>query len=159
VLGSALGLGVLERRATAEEVPAAPIGPTTLKLHGRRRPTPARGALNGKANAGRTMRSGDLLDGPDGSLVGEFHANGFCLETALGLPAPAVSSLEFQTFQLSDGTLFGVGAPGGAGSERTWAVLGGTGRFAGARGTYVERDLSVAPVGRGAVEFILTLSA
>jgi hypothetical protein len=115
--------------------------------------------LAGKANVGQMTRYGDLLDGPDGSPVGEFHANGFCLETALGLPAPSVSSLEFQTFQLNDGTLFGVGAPGGAGSERTWAVLGGTGRFAGARGTYVERETSVAPVGRGTVEFILTLTA
>ncbi len=154
-----MGLGALERTATAEEAPAAPIGPTTLTLHGRRRPTPPRGALTGKANAGRMMRYGDLLDGPDGSLVGEFHANNFCLETALGLPAPSVSSLEFQTFQLPDGTLFGAGASSGAGSERTWAVLGGTGRFAGARGTYVEREVSAAPVGRGAVEFIFTLTA
>lgn len=158
-MASALGLGALERKAAAAEAPAAPIGPATLTLHGRRRPMPPRGALNGKANAGRMMRYGDLLDGPDGSPVGHFHANGFCLETALGLPAPSVSSVEFQTFQLTDGTLFGVGSPGGAGSERTGAVLGGTGRFAGARGTYVERDLSVAPVGRGAVEFILTLTA
>src|SRR5206468_3799858 len=71
----------------------------------------------------------------------------------------AVSCVEFQTFQLPDGVLFGVGAGGGAGAQRTWAVLGGTGRFAGARGSYVEREVSVAPAGRGAVEFILTLTA
>jgi len=91
--------------------------------------------------------------------VGEFYANGLGLETAFGPSVPAVSCVEFQTFQLPDGVLFGVGAGGGAGAQRTWAVLGGTGRFAGARGTYVEREVSVAPAGRGAVEFILTLTA
>jgi len=156
-LASAWGLGAVAERATAEEAPAIPGGPTTLTLYGRHRPTPPRGPLGGRAGGGRLAGYGDLLDGPDGRPVGEFYANGFCVDTAFG-PAPAVSSLEFQTFRLSDGALFGVGAAEAAG-ERTWAVLGGTGRFAGARGTCVEREVSVAPAGRGAVEFILTLTA
>jgi len=155
-LASAWGLGAGARRAAAQDAPTAPTGPTTLRLHGRNRPL-NRAPLGGPSGGGRTTSCGDLLDGPDGSPIGEFYANGFCVETAFG-PAPAVSSLEFQTFRLSDGALFGVGAAEAAG-ERTWAVLGGTGRFAGARGTCVEREVSVAPAGRGAVEFILTLTA
>jgi hypothetical protein len=100
-----------------------------------------------------------LLDGPEGSPVGEFYANGLGAVAALGSAAAAVSGVEFQTFQLPDGALFGVGAAGGSGGERTWAILGGTGRFAGARGTYVEREVSAAPAGRAGVEFILTLAA
>ncbi len=158
-MASVWGLGAIAKRATAEEAPATPGGPTTLTLHGRHRPTPPRGPLGGRSGGGRIASYGDLLDGPDGSPVGEFYANGLGLETAFGPAVPAVSCVEFQTFQLADGALFGVGAAGGAGAQRTWAVLGGTGRFAGARGTYVEREVSVGPAGRGAVEFILTLTA
>ena len=158
-MASAWGLGAVAERATAEEAPAIPGGPTTLTLYGRHRPTPPRGPLGGRAGGGRLAGYGDLLDGPDGRPVGEFYANGFGPETAFEPAVPAAWSVELQTFQLPDGALFGVGAAGGAGGPRTWAVLGGTGRFAGARGTYVEREVSVAPAGRGAVEFILTLTA
>ena len=44
------------------------------------------------------------------------------------------------------------------GGERTYAILGGTERYAGARGTYTART-SAEPRGRSGVEFILTLTA
>jgi hypothetical protein len=97
---------------------------------------------------------GELLDCPDGCRVGEFYTNG--LETPFGTLAEAASNLEFQTFQLQDGTLFGIGTTA-AGSDRAFAVLGGTGRFAGARGSYVQH-VSDGPVGREAVDFTLTLT-
>jgi len=159
VLASAWGLGTAARRATAEEAPApTPAGPTTLTLYGRRRPAPPR-SPHAPSGGGRISSYGELLDAPGGSPVGEFFANGLGVDAALGSAAPAVSGVEFQTFQLPDGALFGVGASAGAGGERTWAILGGTGRFAGARGTYVEREVSAAPAGRAGVEFILTLAA
>src|SRR5438132_443289 len=45
------------------------------------------------------------------------------------------------------------------GGERTYAILGGTERYAGARGTYTARTTSAEPTGRSAVDFILTLTA
>jgi hypothetical protein len=159
-LASAFGLGAIARRATAEEAPApAPARPTTLTLYGRRRPTPPRSPQGALTGGGRISSYGDLLDGPEGSPVGEFYANGLGLEAAFGSAVPAVSGVEFQTFQLPDGALFGVGAAGSTAGERTWAILGGTGRFAAARGTYVEREVSATPAGRAGVEFILTLAA
>ena len=112
--------------------------------------------LVGGSAGERVVRAGELLDGPAGRPIGEFFTSGFRLETALGPHPLAGSNLEFQTFQLPEGTLFGIGAPGGSG-ERSFAVLGGTGRFGGASGSYVERDRAAAP--DGAIEFVLTLRA
>jgi hypothetical protein len=88
--------------------------------------------------------------------VGRFFTSGFCLETPFGPQAAAASNLEFQTFELDGGTLFGIGASAGGG-ERTLAVLGGTGRFAAVRGSYVEKEVPSAH-GRGAVEFVFSLT-
>ncbi len=104
------------------------------------------------------MRCGDLLDGPNGERIGEFFTSGFCLETPFGPQNMASSNLEFQTFVLPEGTLFGIGAAG-PGAERALAVLGGTGCFASARGSYVEREVTSAAAGRDAVEFVLSLTA
>jgi hypothetical protein len=51
-----------------------------------------------------------------------------------------------------------MGAAGGRG-ERTLAILGGTGRFAAVRGSYVEREVGPAVPGREAVEFVLAINA
>ena len=42
-------------------------------------------------------------------------------------------------------TLFGIGAGGARGVERAYAVLGGTGRFAGARGTFSSASSKAEP--------------
>ena len=152
-VGGALGLAALERKAQGESADASPPGAVTLKLYGRLR------QAHNPAGA-HVIRCGDLLDGPKGKPVGELYTNGFCLETPFGPHFLAASNIEFQTFKLPDGTLFGIGAAGPAvGGERTHAILGGTGRFAGARGSYVERAASSGPGGRGALEIILTLTA
>jgi hypothetical protein len=102
---------------------------------------------------------GDLVDPVAGTRVGEFSTNGFCPETPFGPRLVAASNIEFQTFTLPDGTLFGMGAAGPGGGDKAYAVLGGTGRFAGARGSYVARTAAAGPGGRDAVEFTLTLTA
>lgn len=155
---AALGLATGNRRASAsaeESPPRAPRleGGRTLRLYGRGRTV----ASSGKSAASRSLRRFELLDRPDGAPVGEFFATGFQLETAFG-PLPAASSnVELHTFRLGEDTLFGMGAPSPRGRERTHAVLGGTGRFAGARGSYVERDVEGGAPGRGRVEFVVTL--
>jgi hypothetical protein len=101
-----------------------------------------------------------LLDAPDGVLVGRFCTNGFCPETPFGHAIAASPTIEFQTLALKDGTVFGMGAGAlNAAAERTYAILGGTERYAGARGTYTARTTSAEPTGRSGVEFILTLTA
>jgi hypothetical protein len=159
VVGGALGLRAMEGKAEGgppESNAAAPGA--AFKLYGRRRtvPPPGRGAASGM---GHQVRYGELLERPDGDVTGTFSSNGFCLETPFGPPVRAASNIEFQTFTLPGGTLFGIGAaPAGAG-ESVHAILGGTGRFAGVRGSYVERPTSSGTASPGVVEFVVTLTA
>jgi hypothetical protein len=154
---AALGLGTGARRASAEPaaapLPTAPEGSRTLRLYGRGRTV----ATGGKGAGARSLRRLELLDGPDGAPVGEFFASGFQLETAFGPQPAAASNVELHTFRLGEDTLFGIGAPAPRGRERTHALLGGTGRFAGARGSYVEREVEGGAPGRGHVELVVTL--
>jgi hypothetical protein len=155
LVGGALGVGAIggevHARSTAAEAPTR-----TLQLLGRRRDA-ARLGKGTRSSTQHVVSSGDLLDAAGKDTVGSFHTNGFCLENTLGSPLPAASNIAFQTFVLADGSLFGLGG-GPAGGERTCAVLGGTGRYAGAQGTYLER-VPARPAGRDAVEFIFTLRA
>jgi hypothetical protein len=97
---------------------------------------------------------GDLLAQPDGEQVGEFHAAAFALG---GAEHPAEGErLELHTFKLRDGSLFGTGT---AGAEGVFAVVGGTGHYAGARGTYVARQAHADLGGDGSAEFVFSLSA
>jgi len=155
LLTGALGMGAaMHRVESAAAAPAPKAEPPTLRLHGRRGLASSR--LPGRSGE-RVVRYGELLDAPNGKRVGEFFTSGFCLETPFGPQSAPASNLEFQTFVLPEGTLFGIGAAG-PGAERTLAVLGGTGRFVSARGSYVEREVSSA-AGRDAVEFVLSLTA
>jgi len=151
-----LGLGPGHRRgpASARTGPdpgsSAPQAGRTLRLYGRGRPV----ATGGKG--ARSLRRFELRDAPDGQPVGELFASGFQLETAFGPHPAAASNIELHTFRLGDDTLFGIGAPAPRGRERTHALLGGTGRFAGARGSYVEREVE-GGAGCARVEFVVTL--
>jgi hypothetical protein len=131
-LTGGIGLAAASRSSAAGEAASRDGFPKTL--HGRRWTAPPPAAGGG----GRVVRCGELRDDPEGARVGEFFTNAFCLDMPYGVQAAAASNLEFQTFRLAEGTLFGVGAAGAAG-EKHFAVLGGTGRYAGARGSYVER--------------------
>ena len=63
---------------------------------------------------------------------------------------PGGSQLELHTFALGAGTLLGMGSPSGAG----FAVVGGTGEYAGASGAYV-----LEKRGDGSANFTFDLSA
>ena len=104
------------------------------------------------------VRRCDLLDAPDGASVGEFVATALAAEVSFGIPSGSASPLEMQTFRVGESTLFGIGAGGARGRERAYAVLGGTGRFAGARGTVLEREIEGGAASvRRPVEFLVTL--
>jgi hypothetical protein len=154
LLTAVFGMGAAARAAESAAAPEKEAGPITL--YGRRSLAPSR--LPGRGGA-RLVRSGEILDRPDGKRIGQFFASGFCMETPLGPEVAAPSNLEFQTFHLPDGTLFGIGGGAAGRGERTLAILGGTGRFTAVRGSYVEREVGPAVPGREAVEFVLTINA
>ena len=96
---------------------------------------------------------GDLHTQPGGAPVGEFFATAIAFD---GSPHPALAERqETHTFKLRDGSIFGVGTAGGL--DGSFAVLGGTGRYAGARGTYTARQGHEALGGDGAAEFVFDL--
>ena len=153
LVASAFGLGAVTDRVVHAAATKEPGTPRQMSLRARRRAMSPTGAPEA---SGRLLSHGDLLD-EAGGVEGAFYTNGFCMQTPFGASLQAVSNLEFQTLNLKDGTLFGMGAPSASsGGERHRAILGGTGRFAGVRGSYVERDAAEAE--RGAVEFVVTLS-
>ncbi len=142
----------------APSAPPEPKGATMLTFYARRLqihcPSQKPGEL--PAWSGRLHSHGDLLERPDGAKVGEFSATCFGPESPFGC-ASTDHAVEFQNLKVTDGTLFGIGCAGPtAEGERARAILGGTGRFAGAKGSYVIRQ---NPAGRGeeSVEFLITL--
>jgi hypothetical protein len=157
-LAAGLGVGAGARRVSAA-APEAPAGKVVV-LRGRRRPASPQGRLPRAAAAPRLVREGDLVD-DRGRAVGRFSSSSFCAETPFGPQLAAASSLELQAFHLEDGSsLFGIGSAGApSAAGRSLAILGGTGRFAGVRGSYSERELPGGPHGSGSLEFVVTLMA
>jgi hypothetical protein len=114
---------------------------------------PAAGG-RGSAPTAPGSASGELFD-DEGRSIGAFYAHGLAQPSPVG-GLPVAHLLELQTFVLENGTLFGLGAVAGRDGARSCAVLGGTGEFAGAQGSYVERPAEDAG-GGGGVEFVVTL--
>lgn len=107
----------------------------------------------------RLLIRGDLYDARSGGTkVGEFFATAHRLGT-MGKAAPqAPGSLEQHTFVLADGSLVGSGiASAAADSEGEFAILGGTGRYTGARGSYRAQQSHRELGGTGTAAFVLTL--
>ena len=155
LLGGAIGLG--GTAAAASPAISAVLGDgvsssETLRFFGKRR-TRARVGRSSRPASAPPAAYGDLALEPGAKPVGSFRSNG--LGQAGALPDLPVAALEIQTFVLADGTLFGIGAPAGRDGERHCAVLGGTGRFATSRGSYLERPAPTA----GLVEFVFTLKS
>jgi len=132
----------------------APSEPSALVLRGRNWRT-VEGRLGELPTEGdRISVRGELVDEREGKPIGEFYAAGFAIG---GGSHPAQSErLELHTFKLRDGTIIGSGTAGQL--EGVFAILGGTGRFAGARGTYVARQRHQDFGGDGSAEFELKLT-
>jgi hypothetical protein len=70
---------------------------------------------------------GEFVDA-DGAILGSFAIT----------PLPeAAGGLQLHTFELEGGTLLGMGAA--TAGEGTFAIVGGTGRYRGAAGSYTAR--------------------
>ncbi|MFN8475076.1 MAG: hypothetical protein U0822_23040 [Anaerolineae bacterium] len=103
--------------------------------------------------------SGELV-GSDGVKRGEFYAAAVCMHTPFGDSPFGATTLDMQTFNLADGSLVGMGT--GQLVDETaavYAIVGGTGQYLGARGSYVARQKPYGLGGDGTAEFTFTLLA
>jgi hypothetical protein len=129
----ALGVGA-SARSVKSELSAPTKNDTELRLYGRNfhLQAPARRAGEVPVSGERHTTYGELLDRPNGKVVGSFTAAHLTHESPF---AAAISSLEIHTFALKDGTIHGLGMVA-RGSEGRFVVLGGTGRYSGVQGSY-----------------------
>lgn len=110
-----------------------------------------------KASSDRVVCQGELVDPNTQKAEGAFYANCFSAESAFGLPNPSSGSdIELHTLKLKGGTLFGMGTPIDPQATSENAILGGTGQFAGARGTYqiVHGDKSTNRAGEVVIQLL-----
>jgi hypothetical protein len=156
VAGGAVGVGVAGDRLLGDSheaapTPAAPVRPEprTVVLRGRGwrfySPSTRPGELPSSTDV--QVPVGTLVD-KRGKELGLFRAAS--LSTLAG-------ALELHTFDLSDGTILGIG-PAGI-HDKPFAIVGGTGRYTGASGTYVARQSPRELGGDGTAEFTMTLVA
>lgn len=159
VLAGAIGLGGISRERVAEAASADGGGGTVLTLYGRqwqmyaaeRRP----GTVPVKGD--RVAMYGEFLDAEGGRKVGEFYASCFCVDSPFGAGPFSAANVEMHTLNLEGGTIIGMGSA--SAGENRYAIVGGTGRFLGARGSYVARQRPWELGGDGTAEFVITLMA
>ena len=153
----ALGLSAArwDRPALGAAVPTKG-GDTKVRLYGRNFHLHSGAAPAGKvpAKGDRHSAYGELLDRPNGTVVGHFSAAHLTHDSPF---AAAASSLEIHTFTLKDGTILGLGTVA-RGAEGHFVIVGGTGRYAGAQGGYVARQHVRELGGNGTARFDLTLA-
>jgi hypothetical protein len=107
----------------------------------------------------RMLSRGEIVDKPRrGRKIGDFFATYYRLNPHGKVAAHEAGSLELHTFAFSDGTIVGSGiSSAGSQSEGIFAITGGTGRFLGARGSYVARQNHADFGGDGTATFTFTL--
>lgn len=128
-------------------------GATTLRLLGRGwHADTADGKLPGKGE--RYSVYGELTDGA-GQKQGEFFSQSVGVDSPFELTGEGKGAFEIHTLTLPGGTLVGVGV--GGGRERSYAIVGGTGKYVGARGSYLARQDTYGLGGDGKAELLLTL--
>ena len=133
----------------------------TFTLYGRHWHLHSQNRKRGEALAGgdQIATYGELLSGPHGTKVGEFYASGLHLRAPLSPSQFSAADVEVHTFNLLEGTIVGMGTTGAAlGQENIYAVVGGTGRYAGARGSYTARQHHQERGGDGTAAFTFTLT-
>ncbi len=155
LIGAAVGLQGGPQAVAA--LGATKAAPATLKLYGRSWHAQATGRRGGRlARGDRLGVYGELSLKPGGKKMGEFYSAYFSHLSPFGPGAHAAAGIEVHTFNLDDGTILGQGSHWG--EEGRYAVVGGTGRYSGARGSYVARQRPVELGGDGTADFVFTLA-
>lgn len=155
LIGGALGLGVARAEAAS---PHATGGPRSFKLYGRSWRVQAPGRRSGElpGQGERTSVFGELHRRSRGeSKVGEFYSAAFATLAPFGPTPYAAGGLEMHTFNLEEGSILGLGSH--FGEKGTYAVVGGTGVYHGARGSYIATQRPVGLGGNGTAEFAFDL--
>jgi hypothetical protein len=97
---------------------------------------------------------GELTDGK-GDKVGEFFSQNVGVDSPFQITGEGTGAFEIHTLAIPGGTIVGVGV--GGGRERAYAIVGGTGKYIGARGSYLARQDTYGLGGDGKAEILLTL--
>jgi hypothetical protein len=140
----ALGAGAVGFGAAAGTAAAAGTGAAETD---RSRITMRLTARHAETRGGADQRHAVLVD-HRGVTVGHLAGTRLPLHSPFGVPA-AVSAIELHTLTLDGGTLLAQGALHG--SAGTFHLVGGTGRFSGASGSYGFR------LGHGTAGLTLTI--
>ena len=142
--GLGLGAAATSRATDGASEAAAKPGGRTLELRAARlrlADPDARPGIPGRPS--RLEGEAQLVDG-HGKAAGRF--------SSVMLPSGR-DGVELHTFQLEGGTLLGMGRVGG------YAVVGGTGSYAGASGAYAFEHRAEHLGGDGSAHFVINLTA
>jgi len=153
VAAVAVAAGAATTSSRSSSVTPAQDGAETIRLIGRGwHADSAKATLPGKGD--RFAVYGELYE-PSGNKAGEFFSSNIGVDSPFQITGEGRGTFEMHTLSLADGTIVGVGI--GGGSERSYAIVGGTGKYAGARGSYLARQDTYGLGGDGNAEFLLTL--
>lgn len=160
LVGATAGMGLLARSGV-EGTSGPAQGAVTMALQGtnwrltypdRRRGVPPEPGE-------RSASFGQLLNGAGDEKVGEFYASSFQFGAPFGPSEYAAAAMEMHHFNLADGTIVGMGTLGGLRDhESVHAIIGGTGRYAGATGSYVARQSPIDLGGDGSAAFTFNMN-
>jgi hypothetical protein len=158
--GLVLAAGALGVTAAGKEAKAATTTvPSSLRLHGTnwRLAVPDRqpGAILRLGDHGAVY--GDLFDRPNGKPLGRFYGSRLAIQSTPGGHARADASVEVHTFVLPYGTIIGMGTA--VLGEAIFAIVGGTGVYAGAKGSYSATQRLREHGGNGTADFVLNLKS
>lgn len=158
-MAGVFGLAVVEKEARSAPVtttPAIKSNPNERRFYARR--CCGKTGIQRGGGIGQTTRlvsNGELFAQIGGAPIGTMTCSNFRMESAFGVSSETASDLEFETLRLPEGTLFSMAA---GGPEKAYAVVGGTGAFAGARGMYrIEERQELES--SGLVEIVVTLNS
>lgn len=149
--GFALFVGRTDSKPTLVASTNVKASPRTVELYGRGWTARADDLKFGELpkSGERYAVSGDLTDAPGGKKIGEFASAVFTLATH-------GETVEMHTINLAGGSIIGMGS--GSGVKRVFAIVGGSGNYIGARGSYVAEQDIYGFGGSGSAKLTLTLA-
>lgn len=156
-IGGLVGVGLTGRAMQSGELSKATV---SMKIHGDNwratYPDRRRGILPQPGE--RSSVFGELIDETDHAKIGEFYASSFQFGSPFGTTEASAGAMEMHQFNLRDGTIVGIGTTNDlAGGPSTHAIIGGTGKYEGASGSYVATQRPFELGGDGTAEFDLSI--
>jgi len=156
----ALGLGAAASANAGRGLvdQAAGAAGSTLRLTGRQWHLVSQDRPPGQppTQGDRLTMFGELLDEAGARKVGEFYAACFCTGSPFGTSPVAAANVEMHTLNLVDGSIVAIGSA--SAGDNVYAIVGGTGKYAAASGSYVARQRPIELGGDGTADFVVTLT-